>query len=60
MRKKLQVKMPHTETIVPDWAALHPEISLWTVLHSFESWGVDNVNCLQPVFSLLGVRINPA
>jgi hypothetical protein len=25
----LKVKMPHYYTVVPDWAALNPGISLW-------------------------------
>jgi hypothetical protein len=28
-------------SIIPEWAALLPEISLWFVLHSFQRQGID-------------------
>jgi hypothetical protein len=38
---KLMVKMPHNDSIVPDWATLNPGISLWNAVYRFERKGVD-------------------
>jgi hypothetical protein len=35
VRKKLKIKIPSADLVVPDWATFNPELSLWNY---FEVW----------------------